>query len=165
MLGQADEYVPTQPRKKALFTIDEQLQLHLLGNLLPNEQLQLETVAKLIQDDVYQLDAKSLLTAVESGQKFEFLSQFLESNHRGELPQHAAEWLAQLQQNMRAFKEGDTAVIIQLKNSDARNLVQQDVSLAKLCTVLNDKSVIVLSRNMKKFKNRLKEIGYLLNSN
>ncbi len=164
LLGQAAEYVPTQPRKKALFTIDEQLQVHLLADLLPNEQLQLEAVAKLVEGGVYQLDAVMLLTAVESGQKFEFLAQFLQVNHQGELPPHVAGWLAQLQQNLGAFREGETAVIIELKSADARSLAQQDATLAKLCTVLNDTAVVVLTKNMKKFKNRLKEIGYLLSS-
>jgi len=58
LLGQADEYVPTQPKEKALFTISADKRMHLLTDLLPNERLQLQTIAEQIDAQTYQLDER-----------------------------------------------------------------------------------------------------------
>lgn len=162
LLGQADTYVPAQPRKKALFTIDGELKVHLLADLLPNERLQLEAVAEPVDGRTYQLDRLKLLTAVESGQKLDWLVEFLQANHKGELPKAAADWLTQLKRNQGAFKETGTAVLIQLKRRDLMEVVQQDVLLAKLCRPVDEQTILVPSARLTGFRKRLKELGYLV---
>ena len=162
LLGQADDYVPALPTQRELFSIDEALQVHVLTDLLPNEQLQLDVVAEPVEANVYRLTTEKLLTAVESGQEFDHLAAFLTKNHRGLPPQPVMDWLAQLKQNFKAFHEGPTAVMIQLRQPDLLALIERDVVLSKLCRPLDDKTVLVLFSNLKKFRKRLKELGYLL---
>jgi hypothetical protein len=162
LLGQADEYVPTLPPQRELFAIDETLQVRVLSDLLPNEQLQLNVLAEPIQANVYRLSTEKLLTAVESGQEFDHLAGFLTRNHHGTPPQPVIEWLARLKQNVKAFKEGATAVMIQLKQPGLLALIEGDAALSKLCRPLDDKTVLVPASNLKRFRQRLKELGYLL---
>lgn len=162
LLGQADEYVPAQPKKRDLFTIDANLQVRLLTDLLPNEQLLLEAIAVPIKKDSYRLDTEQMLTAVESGQDFDHLVRFLQASHQGDLAQPVADWLAQLQKNIGAFREGETAVVVQLKHPTLLALVEQDAILSKLYQHLDDQTVLVLNKHMGKFRKRLKELGYLL---
>lgn len=163
LLGQADSYEPSKPRKKDLFTIDEKLRIHVVAEMLPNEQIQLEAIAKPIDETTYQLDTVNLLTAVQSGQLLDHITVFLEANHQGQLPAKATTWLAQLQQNQGAFTEKETAVLINLNQPNLLPLIQQDKTLSKLCQPLDDKTVLVTSTKQNRFQKRLKELGYLLN--
>ncbi len=162
LLGQADEYVPTLPPQRDLFAIDETLQVRVLTDLLPNEQLQLNVVAEPVGANVYQLSTEKVLTAVESGQSIDHLADFLTTNHRGMPPQTVIDWLAQLKRNVKAFVEGATMVMIQLKEPGLLGLIKHDTVLSKLCRPLDDKTVLVQSSHIKKFRKRLKELGYLL---
>jgi hypothetical protein len=162
LLGQADAYAPPEPGKKDLFTIDDDLRIHLLMDLLPNEVLHLETMAEAVNEKTYRLDTVKMLTALESGQKLGHLADFLRANHRGELPQPVTDLLTRLKQNQGAFKEGKTAVLIQLNHADLLDLVQQDQILSGLCRPVDDHTVLVLSGIVNRFRKRLKELGYLL---
>ena len=162
LLGQADDYVPSLPPQRELFLINETLQVQLLAELLPHEQLQLEMVAERVEDRVYQLTTDKLLTAVESGQEFDYLTDFLTSNHRGTPPQAMTDRLAQLKRNLNAFAEGARAILIPLKQPGLLAMIEHDAVLSKLCRPLDNKTVLVLASNLKKFRQRLKELGYLL---
>ena len=162
LLGQEDKYKPTQPKEKALFTIGADKRLHLLADLLPNERLQLEAIAEPVDSQTYQLDEVKLLTAVEGGQQMDQLITFLQANQQGELSTRVSDWLSRLQQNQGAFKEAGTAVLIQLNQPSLMTLTQQDKTLAKLCQKLDDKTVLVQSSRLARFRKRLKELGYLL---
>jgi hypothetical protein len=162
LLGQAGTYVRAKAKKKALFTIDRELKVHLLADLLPNERLQLEVMAESVDGRTYQLDRQKVLTAVEGGQKLEWLLDFLQANHQGELPKAAADWLAQLKRNQGAFKEAGTAVLIRLKRRDLTELVQQDELLAKMCQQVDEQTLLVPSARLTSFRKRLKELGYLV---
>jgi hypothetical protein len=162
LLGQASEYVPTLPPQRELFLIDETLKVQVLTDLLPNEQLQLDVVAERVAANVYQLSTEKLLTAVESGQAFDYLANFLTGNHRGQPSQTVMEWLAQLKGNIGLFTEGATAVMIRLKQPGLRAVIAQDAALSKWCRPLDDTTVLVLPANLKKLRKRLKELGYLL---
>jgi hypothetical protein len=146
LLGQADIYMPTQPKGKALFTISADKRLHLLVDLLPNERLQLETMAEPVDPQTYQLNELKLLSTVEGGQQLDQLITFLQVNHQGELLATVSDWLARLQQNQGAFSEKGSAVLIQLNRPGLMALTQQDKILVKLTG----------------FRKRLKELGYLL---
>lgn len=161
LLGQADEYVPAAPRKQDLFTIDDERVVTLLAELRPNELLQLEAVAEPLPQGGYQLDTEKLLTAVESGLAFTQLTDFLQANHRGDLPPTVSDWLARLEGNIGLFREGETAVFIHLDKPALKELVEQDKTLSRLCQPLSETAVLVLTKNLNKFRQRLKALGYL----
>lgn len=161
LLGQADEYVPSAPRKQDLFTIDVNLGVSLLAELRPNELLQLEAVAEPLPKDGYRLDTEKLLTAVESGLHFDHLANFLQANHRGDLPAAVTGWLARLESNLDLFREGETAVLVQLARPELMAVLEEDKTLARLYQPLTETAVLVLSKNLSKFRQRLKALGYL----
>lgn len=162
LLGQADEYTPAQPKQKALFAIGANKQLHLVATVLPNERLQLEAMATKLNETTYQLSESSLLTAVESGQQLDHLIAFLQANHKGELTPFIANWLAELKKKDGAFKEVETAVLIQLKPAKLMTLIKEDKVLAKLCQKIDSKTILVKTSHRTRVRKRLKELGYLL---
>ena len=162
LLGQADTFEPTQPRKKDLFTIDKALRVQVVAKLLPNEQMLLDLIAEPVSEKTYQLDTVKLLTAVENGQQLEQLTLFLQANHAGPLPTQVDKWLEKLQQNQGALQEKETAVLITLNQPALITLIQQDKTLANLTQQLDDKIILVPTSKLTRFRKRLKELGYLL---
>ncbi len=161
LLGQADNYIPGQPRKKERFRIDEQRRLHLLDDLPPAAQLQLETLADQVDDQIYQLDTAKILTAVENGQSLEQISAFLKDSHQGDLPPTVSDWLSQLDRNQSAFKGLGEALLVQLKQPGLADLINEDEILPKLCQRLDNKTILIRISLLRRFQNRLKELGYL----
>ncbi len=162
LLGQANEYTPAQPKQKSLFVINANKKLRLLDDMLPNERLQLEAMAEKIDDKTYLLSDTMVLTAVESGQQLDHIIPFLQANHAGELPAAISDWLAQLKKNEGAFTEVGTAVLVRLKPEKLMSLTKTDPTLTKLCTKIDKNSVLVRLSHRTRFRNRLKELGYLL---
>lgn len=162
LLGQADQYVPTQPRQADLFTIDAKLRIDLLAPLTPNERLQLEVIADCINEQRYQLDQTKLLDAVESGQSLDDLIGFLHSHHRGEMLPDVVRWLDRLRRNRGAFAQRDSAVLVQLKRGELMDVVRQDEVLAKICHPMDGTTILVRSAHVGRFRTRLKSMGYLL---
>lgn len=162
LLGQADNYLTGEPEEKNLFRIDDERRVHLLADCPPAERLQLEVLTEHIDEQTYQLDTAKVLTAVEGGQSVEQITAFLTVNHQGDLPSSTAEWLAALQRNQGAFQESGKAVLIQLKQPGLEELISKDPSLSKICRILDNKTILIRQSQMTRFRNRLKELGYLL---
>jgi hypothetical protein len=115
-----------------------------------------------VDGQAYQLSTVKLLTAVEGGHDFDQLIAFLQASHQGELSPSVAEWLAQLKTNLGVFKEAGTAVLVQLRQPELMEIIQQDTTLAKLCRRVDDKLLLVPSAKINRFRNRLKALGYLV---
>jgi hypothetical protein len=162
LLGQAGDYMPGEPEEKNLFRIDDDQRVHLLADCPPAERLQLEVLAEQLDEQTYQLDTVKVLTAVEGGQSLEQISAFLKTNHPGDLPSSVADWLAMFQRNQGAFREDGGAVLIHLKQPGLKELVTNDTSLSKICRILDNKTILIRQSQMTRFRNRLKELGYLL---
>jgi hypothetical protein len=162
LLGQAGDYKPGKPEETNLYRIDDDQQVHLLAECPPADRLQLEVLAEQLDERTYRLDTVKVLTAVEGGQSLEQITTFLTANHQGDLPASTAEWLATFQRNQGAFQESGKAVLIQLKQPGLKELVTNDPSLSKICRILDNKTVLIRQSQMTRFRNRLKELGYLL---
>ncbi len=162
LLGQAGEYISREPEENNLFRIDDDRRVHLLGDCPPAERLQLEALAEQIDEQTYQLDTVKVLTAVEGGQSLEQISTYLKANHQGDLPSSTADWLAMFQRNQGAFRQGGETTLIQLKQPSLKDLIAGDIALSKICRILDDKTILIRRSQMTRFRNRLKELGYLL---
>jgi hypothetical protein len=162
LLGQAGEYVPAHSRDHALFRIDAARRVHLLSDLLPNERLRLDMMAEDTGNGSYRLDSSTLLSAVEAGQKLPDLIAFLKENHEGDLPREVAMWLEQLRNNQGLFEERGQALLVRCKRVAQMELLREDEVLSKLCKPVDDMIVAVYPNHEKRFRARLKELGYLL---
>lgn len=162
LLGQAGEYIPSQPPDRALFAIDADLQLTLTGDLTPNDRSLLAQVAVTAGQGRYRLDTVTLLTALEDGAVFDHLADFLRRHHSGPLPAAASAWLDNILANSQAFSKGDSALLIKVATPELADLALADPTLRSLCDRLNSKTLVVPARKEKAFRARLKELGYIL---
>jgi hypothetical protein len=162
LLGLADEYVPSEPVDNDLFTIDRNRKLTFFKSPAPNVRLQMELIANPVDDLHYQLDQVKLLDAVEDGRNIDHITEFLRENHSGELPAEISAWLSTLKQNLGAFSHKGDAVLVRVKPAEVMRIVEGDDVLAKVSQPLDNNTLLVLSGNLSRFKNRLKTLGYLL---
>jgi hypothetical protein len=164
LLGQANEYVPTQPLRQAFFTILDDLRVTLLqpADLTPNDRNLLEQVAVPIDDAQYRLDTSQLLTALEAGADLDHLAGFLQQRHSGSLPEAVTAWLDQIRQNSQAFTMGGQAIFIKAQSPELAQMVLDDPILQKFCHSTGRQTFVIPARREKAFRARLKELAYLL---
>ncbi|MFC1975781.1 hypothetical protein ACFLXQ_05245 [Chloroflexota bacterium] len=164
LLGQASEYVPTQPLHQALFTILDDLRITLLqpDDLTPNDRSLLEQIAVPIDHAQYRLDTPQLLTALEAGADLGHLAGFLQQRHSGPLPEEVTAWLEQIRQNSQAFTMGGQAIFIKAQSAELAQMVLDDPVLKKFCHLTDRQTFVIPARREKAFRARLKELAYIL---
>jgi hypothetical protein len=131
-------------------------------NLTPNDAHRLELVAVPSGNGHYRLDSQRILSAVEGGNDWAYLTDFLTGRHQGALPAEVLAWLEKLQQNSRAFKKDQPALFIKAKTADLAALVMADPVLQKFCHQLDQKTLVIPANKQSIFRSRLKELEYIL---
>lgn len=164
LLGQAGEYVPSKPLEPPLFAVSANMQVTLTNpaTLTPNDQHQLELLAVPQKNGDYQLDTQQLLTAIEEGHEWEHLLNFLRSRHHGPLPDSVEAWLEKLQQNSRAFKVAEPALLVKVNSEDLVEMALADSTLGKFCEQIGKTTLVIPAGKEKSFRERLKELEYVL---
>ncbi len=164
LLGQAGEYVPSQPLDTPLFDIDSTLLLTLKDpdTLTPSLRNQLGQCA-LEQDRAhYRLDTQQVLNTLESGSELEHIAEFLDQRNEGPLPVEVTAWLEEIEGNTRAFESTGTAVLVKVRSRELLDLALEDPVLSKFAKALEGRTLAIRTNREKAFRERLKELGYLL---
>jgi uncharacterized protein (DUF2249 family) len=164
LFGQAGEYEPPQPLDDPFFSIDSELVLTLEdpAALTPNLRQELGRFTVEQGDHRYRLDTGRVLDEIERGEDLRYVADFLERHHRGPLPEHVSHWLQELAANRGAFKRKSDALLVQVRSRELLKTVFEDPTLKRSARVLEGRTLIVPSSKERSFRNRLKELGYLL---
>jgi len=166
LLGQAGEYRPSVALEPKLLEIspDKQVTITDPARLTPNDQHQLELLAEPLKAGGYRLDTQRLLTAIEAGQEWPQLWDFLGSRHSGPLPEEIQNWFEQLRQNSQAFKVQDQALLIKASSPELVEMTLADRVLKRFCRPVDSTTLVVPAGKEKDFRARLKELEYVLTS-
>jgi hypothetical protein len=164
LFGQAGEYEPPQPLDDPFFSIDSELVLTLEdpAALTPNLRQELGRFTVEQGDHRYRLDTGRVLDEIERGEDLRYVADFLERHHRGPLPEHVSHWLQELAANRGAFKRKSDALLVQVRSRELLKMVFEDPTLKRSARVLEGRTLLVPSSKERSFRNRLKELGYLL---
>lgn len=164
LFGQAGEYTPSQPLDVPLFSIDSGLVLTLEdpAALTPNLRQELGRFAVEQGDHRYRLNTARILAAIESGEDLRYVAGFLERHHRGPLPEQVHHRLREIEANRGAFKRKGEALLVQVRSRELLKTVLEDPALKKSAKVLEGRTLLIPSNKENAFRNRLKELGYLL---
>jgi hypothetical protein len=164
LLGQAGEYVSSKPLAGALFTLSADLIIKITNpdELTPNDFSLLEQVAVPATNGRYRLDTQRLLTSLENGQVLDHLADFLYKRHAGPLPPEVGAWLEQVDENTQAFTRGEPAFFIKAQSAELAELALADPVLAKYCSLVDKRTLVVPAAKEKAVRARLKELEYLL---
>lgn len=164
LLGQAGEYVPAVPDAPPLFTIsaDKIVTLIAPDQMTPNDYSLLEQMAVPFKRGGYQLDTQQLLTSLEIGIDLNHLAAFLRSRHAGPLPEAVTAWLETVEQNSQAFKLAGEALMVRAQSAELVQEIMADAKLSKFTKKLDPKTVVIPANKERAFRQRLKELAYLL---
>jgi hypothetical protein len=164
LFGQAGEYASPRPLGDPLFSIDSELVLTLEdpAALTPDLRLELGRFTVEQGNHRYRLDTGRVLDEVERGEDLRYVADFLERHHRGPLPEQVPRWLQELGANRGAFRKKGGALLVQVRSRELLKSVVEDSILKKSARVLEGRTLIVPSSKEGSFRNRLKELGYLL---
>jgi hypothetical protein len=164
LLGQARQYTPSKPLNPPLFTISPDKLLTVIepGQLTPNDEHLLSLMTVSLGHGRYRLDTQQFLSALEAGQDWQELHDFLTGRHQGPLPEEVVNWLARLQQNSQAFKSGGQALLIKVNDPALIELVLADPQLQKFCSQIDRRTLVVPANREKAFRSRLKALEYVL---
>jgi len=164
LLGQAGEYVPSQPLAPAIFTIsaDRTVTITQPDAFTPNDQYQLVLMAEPLENGHYRLDTQRILTALEEGHDWQYLVDFLRDRHDGLLPDKILAWLEEIRENSQVFKKGETALFIKVQSAEVAEMVMADSILRKFCKQIDSRILVIPANKEKAFRKRLKELEYVL---
>lgn len=164
LFGQADDYAPIEPHASKLFTISSALELTILDKtaVSPNLRILLETIAEPQDETRYRLDTQRFLTALEDGQSWKALADFVREYHDGALETAVSDWLKRLKRNSSSIKRGQDAIFITLAHPDLSNMLRDDNIVGKFIHLLNSKTAVIPASRERTFRKRLKELEYLL---
>lgn len=163
LLGQSAEYTPTRSLDDPLFTIDPAFILTLKDpELTPNLRDQLNQLAVEEDDGHYRLDTQRVLSTLESGEDLEHLSGFLAARHEGPLPEQVTDWLAYIEERSHAFQNAGDALFVKARSQELLRLAAEDPVLAKFVKITGARTLVIPRSKEKAFRQRLKELDYLL---
>jgi hypothetical protein len=164
LLGQVREYRPSRPRAQTIYNISAggEILITRPDRLTPLDQSQLELMAVPINKNRYRLDAQQLLSAIEAGNDWRHLRDYLSSRQGGSLPQEVQAWFARLEQNSQLFRPGGEALFIKVKQAELIVMVLADPLLQKFTHQLDARTLVIPANKERAFRSRLKELEYLL---
>ena len=99
---------------------------------------------------------------IERGEELRYVADFLERHHRGPLPEQVSHLLQELEANRGAFKRQNSALLVRVRSRELLKTVLEDPTLKRSADVLEGRILVVPSSKEAPFRNRLKELGYLL---
>jgi len=103
-----------------------------------------------------------VLDEIERGEDLRYVADFLKRHHRGTLPDRVSQWLQELAANRGAFERKGDALLVQVRSRELLETVLEDPALKKSARVLEGRTLLVPSSKERSFRNRLKQLGYLL---
>jgi hypothetical protein len=165
LLGQADAYTAVTHGPQALCRIQADGAITVLEpeRLLPNTRLQLEQLAAPLDPTHYQLDNQRILDALAIGQQPEEMLAFLAELQGGEPVDTAvATRIQQLADNARQFTRGAQALFINVRRPELVAMALADPALGKFTHQVDARTLVIPAQREKRFRERLKELEYLL---
>jgi len=165
LLGQADTFEAAPLSETVLCRIDADgaMTAPEPDRLLPNVRLQLEQLAAPLSPTRYQLDNQRILDALAIGQQPEEMLAFLAELQGGEPVDTAvATRIQQLADNAREFTRGAKALIINVRRPELVTMALADPVLGKFSRQVDARTLVIPAHGEKRFRERLKELEYLL---
>jgi len=160
-LGLNHQYHYEQAETTHLFEINEQFELILIRNALPDEQQVLSLFAKETGNKQWELSELLTLEALEKGQNTQDFCDFLQQRHAQKLPVEVMDFFTEQNDKATAFSDGGRAQLIHSSSRLIKFIVSEKTT-KNLCQQVDSRTVLVVDKKEKEFRKALKKLGYLL---
>ncbi len=128
----------------------------------PADRLMLATVATPLDDDRYRIDMGSLLTALEQEHDLEAVLAYIQEWHHGPVPDELTSLFREAIARRQAFGAPEAALTIHVQDPRLAKMVVEDAKLKRFCRLAGDRLIVIPANRERAFRNRLRELGYIL---
>ncbi len=163
-LGLTEHYSPAPAEARKLFTVLPNREIAVAGEkpLLPSDEAMLEQFAGKQSDRLWNIDPQRLLDYLETGERLEDVTQFLEAHATAGIPETVHVFFRDLQAKAGAVVGAEEAMLIEFRDPVVAALVAHDAKAGKLCVQAGERHVAVPKKNERAFRTALKKLGYIL---
>ncbi len=164
VLGLRDEYESAQaPPESAVFKILPNLDIVLTdGRLKPSDRLFFERIGSQESERVWKLSKDRIVSSAAKGLGIEMIEDFLRSGSGGALPEMADVFLQDIRNGLTKLKRVHHCVMVECDDRATALLLANDSKIGKLCIFAEDRYVVVVEKDINKFRRLLEKAGYAL---
>ncbi len=170
LLGQADEYASPARTRPPFLRVEAPTDGS--GGLIvritapelttPADTWALDLFARRIDERTYYVDRDSLLGALEDERDLPPALAYLLQWHDGPLPAEMIVIFDDAIARGQAFEAPVPSLTIKVESADLARQIAQDSKLKQFCKLSGDRILVIPASRERAFRNRLREIGYVL---
>ena len=160
-LDLCEDYRPVESADVPLFTVGEDLHIHLLRVAEHGELLMLDRYAERASEQTWALSAESVLGAMEQGQDPGVFLEFLEQRSESPLGSAAADFFIEIQNRKAALRDGGSARLLHCSDAGLVRLLTSDPATRDHCLQAGAKLLVVPEKAEKGLRDGLRKLGYI----
>jgi len=132
-------------------------------NMPVKDKLLLDRLCDKISERTWRLNKSRILAMAETGYDLSNIFTFLNNNCHGDLPQTVNVFLEDILHSTGKLQDMGEARLVKCSNRNLALLLTNDSRLKNLCKYVEEDYLVISKKNLKKFRTRLKKLGYSLN--
>ena len=163
-LGRNNVYEPPETEQRSLFKLLPNMEIVVTDIVAFStaDSAMLERFAKSISDNVWKLDRKTILTALEAGDKSEDILNILKNGSDTDIPETMQQLIAEVSIRASAASSKQKAVIITFIDKETAILIEHDTAASKAVLCRNGASLVIYENKIKSFQTALRKLGILM---
>ena len=162
-LGLTDNYTPPAIEFRQTLRVLPNLDIVVAGEgIATSDAIVLDLYTKKVSDVVWQLDRQKLFTAIEAGYPLAEFQEVLETRSIEPLPETVQQFLTDITERSNSLQDAGTVKLIECTNAHLALLIANDSRTKKFCQLAGDRTLAVPLFQETKFRNALRQIGYVL---
>ena len=161
-LGLSEAYAPPLTEAGALLEVDEDLRIRLRRPAEAAQAMLLDQYAQPLSDEQWQLTPDALLAMVEQGLELDEFHQFLQQQAAAELPAAVASLFDKITARRSAVLDAGSARLLRCASADFARALAKDPKLSDYCHYVGGRTLVVPDKGMKRFREALRRIGYVI---
>ncbi len=162
-LGITDTFDPPEIEMKQAFTVTPNMEIVVTDDdpSLKSDMVFLGRFCEPVSERVWKLTRKSVLAAVEQGQRVSEIIEFLSARSGAVVPDNVNRFLEDMGGRAGRLVGRGRCHLIEADDPHLAQLIANDSRLAKLCLPAGDRHLAVPEQNERAFRTALRDLGYV----
>ncbi len=161
-LGQISNYSPSSPQAEPVLKVIPNREIVATAPLPAGDLMALEIFAERISDSVWKIEPKLILKAIEKGRTVSELLDFLVAKADGGIPKNISIFFQEMADRESQLQVRGSALLIEAQDSALAQLITHSSTLARLCMLAGERTIVVPAESEKAFRRALRDLGYSL---
>lgn len=169
-LGLSAEYHSSLELSRSRLAITPTLEVQAIGEIMGSDRILLEQFARPTlsgskgsrHQGGWQLELEALVSAVESGYALGEFKEFLVAAVEGDWPEALEVLFAMVEERTTSLVLVGQSLVIECKTASLAQSLLKQTTLAKLCSLMGDRHLVVPLELEGKFRTAVRKLGYSL---